>query len=58
MTRGGPVNSTSVLVYYLYEQAFQLYKVGIGSAVAVVLLALLMFFTVLQLRISRHWVHY
>lgn len=58
MTRGGPVNSTSVLVYYLYEQAFQLYKVGIGSAVAVVLLALLMFFTVLQLRISRNWVHY
>lgn len=58
MTRGGPVNSTSVLVYYLYEQAFQLYKVGIGSAVAVVLLSLLLFFTVIQLRISRNWVHY
>jgi multiple sugar transport system permease protein len=58
MTRGGPVNSTSVLVYYLYEQAFTLYKVGIGSAVAVVLLGLLIFFTVIQLRISRQWVHY
>jgi len=58
MTRGGPVGSTNVLVYYLYEQAFQLYRVGMGSAVAVVLLLLLLIFTMIQLRISRRWVHY
>lgn len=58
MTRGGPVNSTSVLVYYLYEQAFQNYRVGLGSAVAVLLLALLICFTVVKLQISRRWVHY
>lgn len=58
LTKGGPVNSTNVLVYYLYEQAFQLYKVGTGSAIAVVLLVLLLGFTVLQIRLSRHWVHY
>jgi multiple sugar transport system permease protein len=58
MTQGGPVNSTNVLVYYLYEQAFQAYRVGMGSAVAVVLLLLLVGFTVLQLQLSRRWVHY
>lgn len=58
MTRGGPVGSTNVLVYYLYEQAFQLYRVGMGSAIAVVLLALLLTFTAIQLQLSRRWVHY
>ena len=58
MTRGGPVGSTSVLVYYLYEQAFQLYRVGIGSAIAVILLLLLLTFTLIQLQMSRRWVHY
>ncbi len=58
MTRGGPVDSTNVLVYYLYEQAFQNYRVGLGSAVAVLLLALLLCFTVVQLQLSRRWVHY
>ncbi len=58
LTRGGPVNSTNVLVYYLYEQAFTLYKVGTGSAVAVVLLVLLLAFTIFQIRLSRRWVHY
>jgi multiple sugar transport system permease protein/sn-glycerol 3-phosphate transport system permease protein len=58
MTQGGPVNSTSVLVYYLYEQAFRNYQVGLGSAIAVILLALLMSFTALQLWLARRWVHY
>jgi ABC-type sugar transport system permease subunit len=58
MTQGGPVNSTNVLVYYLYEQAFQQYRVGPGAAIAVVLLVLLAVFTVLQLRLSNRWVHY
>lgn len=58
MTQGGPVNSTSVLVYYLYEQAFQNYQVGLGSALAVILLVLLIAFTAAQLWFSRRWVHY
>jgi len=58
MTRGGPVDSTNVLVYYLYEQAFRNYQVGLGSAVAVVMLALLLVFTVIKLQIARFWVHY
>lgn len=58
MTHGGPVDSTNVLVYYLYEQAFQNFEVGIGAAVAVLMLALLLSFTVIKLRLSRLWVHY
>lgn len=58
MTRGGPVDSTNVLVYYLYEQAFRNYQVGLGSAVAVLMLALLLVFTVAKLQLARLWVHY
>jgi multiple sugar transport system permease protein len=45
-------------VYYLYEQAFQNYQVGLGSAIAVILLVLLVAFTALHLWLSRRWVHY
>jgi multiple sugar transport system permease protein/sn-glycerol 3-phosphate transport system permease protein len=58
MTRGGPVNSTNILVYYLYEQAFQRYRFGMGSAIAVIMLFLMMGFTLLQLWLSRRWVNY
>jgi ABC-type sugar transport system permease subunit len=58
MTHGGPVDSTNVLVYYLYEQAFRNYQVGMGSAIAVVMLALLLVFTVIKLQLARLWVHY
>jgi multiple sugar transport system permease protein len=58
MTKGGPVDSTNVLVYFLFEEAFQNYRVGVGSAVAVLLLAMLLGFTAVKLHLSRRWVHY
>jgi ABC-type sugar transport system permease subunit len=57
MTRGGPVDATNVLVYFLYEQAFQNFRAGLGSAVAVLMLAMLVAFTVAKLRLARLWVH-
>lgn len=42
MTQGGPLGSTMVIVYYLYQQAFESFRVGYASAVAW-LLALLIF---------------
>ena len=36
-TRGGPLGSTTVVVYYVYEQAFQFFHAGYGSAAAYVL---------------------
>ena len=58
LTRGGPVDATTTLVYYLYEQAFRNYQVGLGSAIAVLMLLLLVLFTFVKLQISRYWVHY
>jgi ABC-type sugar transport system permease subunit len=58
MTRGGPVDSTNVLVYFLYEQAFRNHQIGLGSAVAVVMLGVLVIFTAIKLRLARLWVHY
>jgi len=57
MTQGGPNNATLFYVLYLYENAFQFIKIGYASAMAWVLFFIIMFFTVLQMKMSR-WVHY
>ena len=48
MTAGGPGNSTMVLVYYIYYQAFQFFQTGYASALAVVLFVVTLGLTVLQ----------
>ena len=58
MTQGGPLHSTNVYVYYLYQQAFQYFDMGCASAMAVNLLALILGLTIMQLRLSERWVHY
>jgi ABC-type sugar transport system permease subunit len=42
MTRGGPTYSTEVLATLLYREAFELNHMGIASAVAVILVALVL----------------
>lgn len=42
MTRGGPLHSTTTVVYYLYEQAFFRFNLGYASAVAYLLFAVTM----------------
>jgi ABC-type sugar transport system permease subunit len=58
LTRGGPANSTTTLIFYLYEQGFQFFHIGIAAAVSVFLLLSLIIFTVLHMHFSRRWVHY
>ena len=58
LTEGGPGLSTTVLVYYVYQQAFQYSDVGYGSALALMLLAFVMLLTVLQWQMRRKWVFY
>jgi multiple sugar transport system permease protein len=42
MTKGGPANSTKLVIYYIYEQAFQFNEYGYAAALAsVVILALM-----------------
>lgn len=53
MTGGGPGFSTTVLVQYIYEQAFQNSDLGYACAMGVVVYLLILIFTVVQWRISR-----
>lgn len=58
LTGGGPGNSTTTLVYYLYQQGFQNYAMGYASSVAWALFILIMGLTALQFSAQKRWVHY
>jgi len=55
---GGPVDSTMVPVLYLFNNAFQYFKMGYASAWAWVLFLAILSLTLLQLRGAKRWVHY
>ena len=59
-TQGGPLNSTTVLVYYLYEQAFggANFNFGYASAIAYFLFLIILAVTAIQFRVGRRFVHY
>ena len=48
MTGGGPGSATYTLVYYVYKCAFSYYRMGYGSAVAVILFIMLLIITIIQ----------
>jgi multiple sugar transport system permease protein len=50
MTQGGPGHSTYTLVYYIYASAFNYYRMGYGSAIAVILFVILLGVTLFQWR--------
>lgn len=50
ITGGGPLNSTNLLVYYIYEQAFAQFDFGYAAAAATVLLAVTLLLVYLQLQ--------
>ncbi|GGK81318.1 carbohydrate ABC transporter permease [Mangrovihabitans endophyticus] len=56
LTEGGPGTSTTVLVYYLYQQAFQFHAFGYGATLSMLLFAIVLALTVLQWRMRRRWV--
>lgn len=58
MTQGGPARSTSVLVHYLYQNAFEYYRMGYASSIAYVLFFLVFIVTLIQLKRSNSWVVY
>ena len=49
MTRGGPMDSTKTIVYYIYEKAFENLDLGLASAGAVILLFIVMSFSILNI---------
>ncbi|MGD9712208.1 MAG: carbohydrate ABC transporter permease [Thermomicrobiales bacterium] len=58
MTRGGPVNSTNTLIYYVYEQGFVAYNAGRAAAASIVMFVIMLGITLFQLRYSERKVHY
>jgi len=50
MTKGGPNNATNVLVYQVYQEAFQFFDIGRSSAAAVVMLVLVLAVAIAQIR--------
>ena len=49
MTKGGPLNSTKTIVYYIYEKAFENLDLGYASAMAVILLVIVMIFSFINI---------
>jgi multiple sugar transport system permease protein len=58
MTQGGPVNSTLFYVYHLFNQAFRYGHMGYASAMAWVLLAIVLVLTIVQFKLAKRWVYY
>ena len=50
ITGGGPLNSTNLLVYYIYEQAFSQFDFGYAAAAATFLMAIALILVYLQLK--------
>jgi len=58
MTKGGPNNATLSMVLFLYRKSFEQIRFGYASAVAWVLFAIIISFTLLFQYLSKHWVYY
>jgi len=58
MTGGGPAYATATIVFHIYQQAFESFRMGYASAMAWVLFAVIFIFTLLQMRYQRKWVYY
>ena len=49
MTKVGPLNSSKTIVYYIYERAFENLDLGYASALAVILLVVIMIFSIINI---------
>lgn len=58
MTSGGPENSTMVIVYWLFKNAFEFFKVGYASSIAYVLFIIILILTLIQWKLRKKWVMY
>jgi sn-glycerol 3-phosphate transport system permease protein len=58
MTGGGPANASNMYVYQIYQEAFVFLRMGMASALAVVMLVLITALTLLQNWFKERWVNY
>ncbi len=55
---GGPLGTTNVIVFYLFQKAFDRFDIGYASAISVFLFLILLTLTVIQRRLAGRKVHY
>lgn len=58
MTNGGPANATLVYGLYIYRTAFINFQMGYASALAWILLVVIIIITAVQFTVARYWVYY
>lgn len=58
LTQGGPQNTTNLIVYSIYREAFVNYQFGSASAQAVLLFVIILVMTVIQFKVGEKKVHY
>ena len=58
MTQGGPLNSTTFYVYYIYQRGFQFFEMGYASALAVILFVTILLITIALFKWSNRWTFY
>ncbi len=58
ITQGGPDNSTKSIVEDVYNTAFQDFNMGYASAKSLIIVAVILAISLLQIRLSRRWVNY
>lgn len=58
MTSGGPMRATNVILYYIYEQTFDNFRLGFGSAMTIVIFILLFALSIFQWKASKQDTEY
>ena len=56
--QGGPLQTTSVIVFRLYQQAFSYYRFGYASAMAFLAFSMILLITLFQMKLVERKVHY
>jgi len=57
MTQGGPLDSTNVLVYAIYKNAFEFFNIGKASAIAYILFTIILVLTLIQWNLRKKIVY-
>lgn len=57
MTHGGPGHATTLIGYYIWQQAFNYLHMGYGAALAYVLFIIILILTIIQWALRKRWVY-
>ena len=56
LTEGGPAGATSSMVFYIFQKAFEDFRMGYASALSLILFLMILTITVIQWRLRKRWV--